>query len=61
MAVTTPAKYRGELVHSCGLAMHPAQYPIKNMALTTDRFVLPLTLLAAKLMRMDHGAVMHDA
>lgn len=31
------------------------------MALTTDRFVLPLTFEAVKEIRTDHGAVMHEA
>lgn len=41
--------------------MHPAQYPMKNIAFTTDRFVLPFTLEAVREIRIDHGAVQQDA
>lgn len=41
--------------------MHPAQYPIKNIALVTLLFVLPLMFEALRLRRMDQGAVIHDA
>lgn len=60
IAVTTPEKYLGLCVHNCGAPIHPAQYPMKNMALTMARFVFPLTLEAVREMRMDHGAVMQD-
>lgn len=60
IAVTTPEKYLGLCVHSCGAPIHPAQYPMKNMALTMARFVLPLTFEAIREMRMDHGAVIQD-
>jgi hypothetical protein len=34
---------------------------MKNIVLTTERFVLPLTLEAAKESSTDQGAVMHEA
>ena len=33
---------------------------MKNMVLTTDRLVLPLTLEAVSESKIDHGAVMQD-
>lgn len=41
--------------------MQPAQYPMKNMALTTARFVLPFTFDATSDRRMDQEAVMQEA
>lgn len=41
--------------------MHPAQYPMKNMALTIARFVLPLELEAVRDKSGDMTAVMQDA
>lgn len=41
--------------------MHPAQYPMKNMAFTTDRLVFPFTLDAVREIRIDHGAVQQEA
>ena len=61
MAVITPSVYRGELVHSCGEPMQPAQYPMKNMVLTMARFVLPLTFDAERESRIDMTAVMQEA
>lgn len=41
--------------------MQPAQYPMKNIALTTARFVLPLEFEAVKDSSGDMTAVIHDA
>jgi len=41
--------------------MQPAQYPIKNMALTIARFVFPLELEAVRERSGDITAVMQDA
>lgn len=60
-AVTTPLKYLGFLVHSCGDAMHPAQYPMKNTALTTERLVLPFAFEAVSESSGLMTAVMHEA
>lgn len=42
--VTTPEKYLGLCVHSWGAPIHPAQYPMKNIAFTMARLVFPFTL-----------------
>jgi hypothetical protein len=41
--------------------MQPAQYPMKNIALTMARFVLPFELEAVRERSGDMTAVMHDA
>jgi hypothetical protein len=41
--------------------MQPAQYPMKNIALTIARFVLPLELEAVRDSSGDMTAVMQDA
>lgn len=41
--------------------MHPAQYPMKNIAFTTDRLVLPFTLDAVREIKIDQGAVQQEA
>lgn len=59
--VTTPLKYRGDTVQSCGEPMHPAQYPMKNMAFTIERLVFPLTFEAVSDSRIDMIDVIQDA
>ena len=49
---TKPAVYQGavSVVHDCGKAIQPEQYPMKYAVLTIDLLVLPRTLDAFRLM-----------